>query len=98
MLVELLGREGLLEGVLSFDGAYNPRFMRGSREVLSAHAFGVAFDINARWNRVGTIPEPAGEKGSVRELVALANEFGFFWGGHFKRRPDGMHFELVKLL
>ena len=88
---------GLLGRVLSFEGAYNPRFIRGSREILSAHAYGCAFDINARWNSVGTIPARHGEQGSVRELVALANEFGFYWGGQFASRRDGMHFELVEL-
>ncbi|MFC1534810.1 M15 family metallopeptidase [Thermodesulfobacteriota bacterium] len=24
--------------------------------------------------------------------------FGFYWGGHFKSRPDGMHFEVAKIL
>ncbi|GAB6040793.1 M15 family metallopeptidase [Endothiovibrio diazotrophicus] len=91
-------REGLLENVLSYDGAHNPRFLRGSRDTLSTHAFGIAFDINARWNRLGALPAKAGETGSVRELVGLANEYGFFWGGHFRERPDAMHFELAKLL
>ena len=89
---------GLIGRVLSYDGAYNPRFIRGSREVLSRHAFGCAFDINARWNRLGAVPALKGEQGAVRELVALANEHGFFWGGHFRDRPDGMHFELARLI
>jgi hypothetical protein len=38
-----------------------------------------------------------GQKGCVRELVPIANEFGFYWGGHFSRM-DGMHFEIAKLL
>jgi len=29
------------------------------------------------------------------KLVPIANELGFYWGGHFTRR-DGMHFELAK--
>ena len=44
------------------------------------------------------LPAPAGAEGSVRELVDIANAHGFFWGGHFKGRPDGMHFEVAKLL
>lgn len=35
-------------------------------------------------------------KGSVRELVPIANEHGFYRGGHFSRR-DGMHVELAQL-
>ena len=71
--------------------------VRGSRQTLSNHAFGSAFDINAAWNGLGVIPPLVGQKGSVRELVALANENGFYWGGHFPRR-DGMHFEIAKIL
>ena len=35
-------------------------------------------------------------KGSVRQLVPIANELGFYWGGHFNRR-DGMHFEMARI-
>ncbi|MEH6649523.1 MAG: M15 family metallopeptidase [Motiliproteus sp.] len=90
--------EGLLGRILSYEGSYNPRFIRGSRTTLSSHTYGTAFDINGPWNELGKIPAAFGERGSVRELIALANEHGFFWGGHFKTRPDGMHFEMAKLL
>jgi hypothetical protein len=82
--------------VLTFAGSYVPRYIRGYRDVLSAHAHGSAFDINARWNWLATTPAQRGAKGSVRELVPIANELGFYWGGHFSRR-DGMHFELTIL-
>lgn len=36
--------------------------------------------------------------GCVFELVPLAHQFGFYWGGHFKTRRDGMHFEVAKPL
>jgi len=88
---------GLLYKILSYDGAYNPRFVRGSKTVLSNHAFGTAFDINYSWNKLGVIPALVGQKGSVRELVQIANDNGFYWGGHFARK-DGMHFEIAKLL
>ncbi len=88
---------GLLHLVLTFDGSYAPRYVRGSRTILSNHAFGSAFDINAAWNELGQLPALAGAKGSVRELVPIAHARGFFWGGHFRRR-DGMHFELARLL
>ncbi|MCZ2155172.1 MAG: M15 family metallopeptidase [Bryobacterales bacterium] len=89
---------GLLGKVLSFDGSYVPRFVRGSRTVLSNHAFGSAFDINSKWNKLAAVPALAGERGSVRDLVALANQHGFYWGGHFRGRLDGMHFEVAKLI
>lgn len=80
--------------VLSYAGSYVPRFVRGRPGVLSSHAFGSAFDINAGWNGLGKVPALKGNKGSVRELVPIANQLGFYWGGHFDRR-DGMHFELA---
>lgn len=33
----------------------------------------------------------------MRELVPIANDFGFYWGGHFRSRLDGMHFEIAEL-
>jgi hypothetical protein len=89
-------KKGLLNLVLTYGGAYNPRLVRGGTS-LSPHAFGTAFDINYEWNKLGVQPVLAGEKGSVRELVLIANKYGFYWGGHFNKRPDGMHFEVAKL-
>lgn len=85
----------LLKAVLSYDGAFVPRFIRGSTTVLSNHAFGSAFDINASFNPLGAEPARIGDRGCVRELVTIANEHGFYWGGHFTKRPDGMHFEIA---
>lgn len=89
---------GLIGQVRGWAGSWNPRFVRGSRTALSNHAWATAFDINVPWNGLGRQPALAGRTGSVRELVPLANEHGFFWGGHFSKRPDGMHFECAKLL
>ena len=88
---------GLLRLLLSWDGSFVPRFVRGSRSRLSNHAFGSAFDINASFNNLGTRPALVGRIGSVRELVPLANQHGFFWGGHYNGRADGMHFEIARL-
>lgn len=85
----------LLDRVLRFDGAFVPRFVRGSRTKLSNHAFGSAFDLNARWNALGAVPALRGRRGCVRELVEIAYAHGFYWGGHFSR-PDGMHFEIAE--
>ena len=89
--------EGLLHLVISWHGSFVPRFIRGSRSSLSNHAFGTAFDINLNWNRLGVEPALVGRKGSVRELVKIANDNGFYWGGHFRGRPDGMHFEVAEV-
>jgi len=86
--------------LLTFDGSFNPRYMRKAKHIpqnLSNHAWGTAFDINAKWNPLGGPAAKLGQKGCVRELVEIANEHGFYWGGHYKDRPDGMHFEVAKL-
>lgn len=87
---------GLLPLVLTWGGSYVPRFIRGSRTTLSNHSFGSAFDINVAWNQLGVVPALVGQKGSVRELVQIANHNGFYWGGHFSRK-DGMHFEVARI-
>ncbi|MBS7543636.1 transglycosylase SLT domain-containing protein [Ancylobacter oerskovii] len=91
-------KAGLLDRILTYDGAFVARFQRKSTTKLSNHAFGTAFDINAAWNPLGVEPAAMGEKGCLRELVPIANRHGFYWGGHFNTRPDGMHFEVAQLL
>lgn len=88
---------GLLKLIITYGGSFVPRFVRGKRDILSPHAHGSAFDVNVAWNGFGATPALKGRHGSVRTLVPIANELGFYWGGHFSHR-DGMHFELAKLL
>lgn len=95
---EAIEREGLLSHVLTWDGGWVPRYVRGSKTSLSNHSWGTAFDINARWNPYGQVPAVPGSTGSTCELVSIAHDHGFFWGGHFQARPDGMHFECFKLV
>lgn len=92
------GKEGLSNLVLTWAGSFVPRLVRGSKDVLSNHAFGTAFDINVTWNGLGSVPARLSEKGCVRKLVPTASKFGFYWGGHYPNRPDGMHFEIAVLL
>ena len=96
---------GLMYLIITWGGSWNPRFIRGSRTILSNHALGTAFDINVQWNRLGTQPALNGATGSVRELVDIAYEHGFYWGGWFGYslngnpggRTDGMHFEAYQI-
>lgn len=110
-LLDVWESESLLHLVINYAGCYVPRYMRGraphpthghsrrqSKDVstLSNHSFGSAFDICTTWNWLGDTPAQCGKKGSVRELVAAANDAGFYWGGHYSNRKDGMHFEITK--
>jgi len=87
---------GLIHLIRTYSGAFTPRFIGGTT-TLSNHAFGAAFDINEDWNGQPRTPAATGARGSLRELVPIANARGFYWGGHYRRRPDGMHFEVVDL-
>lgn len=93
---------GLLDRLLTWEGMFVPRFKRRTSaadiraknpRALSNHSWGTAFDVNYAWNKLGAVPALLGQKGCVRELVALANQHGWYWGGHFSSPRDGMHFE-----
>jgi|SRR5688572_2174508 len=90
-------KEGLLGNLLSWGGAFAPRFIRGSRRTLSQHTHASAIDLNVPWNPLGARGALVGQKGSVRELALSAYRHGFFWGGWFSRR-DPMHLEVFKIL
>lgn len=89
----------LLHLVVTDAGMLVTRYVRGSLGVLSNHSYGTAFDINAPWNGLKRVPALLGAKGCVRELVKLANNYGWWWGGHGwppdYSRLDGMHFEFA---
>jgi hypothetical protein len=75
---------GVAEGELD-DWSYLNRSVRGG-DAKSSHAFGIAVDINATTNVLGTrgdMPE---------EVVAQWEAEGGRWGGNWTR-PDPMHFE-----
>lgn len=96
-LLAAWGQANLLARIDTWDGSYAPRFVRGcaAKGILSPHAWGTAFDVNASRNQMHTRPALVGERGCVRELAAIAPDFGFYWGGWF---DDGMHVEAFKVL
>lgn len=91
--IQEIADQGKTNLILRWDGLWVPRHtLWDPRRSYSAHSWGIAFDINARWNGYGSEPAQLGSFGSVRELVPIFEKHGFFWGGHF-RTPDGMHFQ-----
>lgn len=90
----------LTDKVLYYVGCFNPRLKRGTtnpvRANLSNHSWGSAFDINSEENWIGRPDAILGARGCLRELVEIANNEGFYWGGHFGNK-DGMHFEIAEL-
>src|SRR5438132_3496614 len=99
----------LLHLVRDFDGTFSPRYKRGQSPsnaghgvkqsanvgALSNHSFGSAMDVNADDNPFDEEPALCPMRGCVRELVASANDIGFYWGGHFSHPKDGWHFEFA---
>jgi hypothetical protein len=93
-LLEAWNKAGLSRNIASFNGSVAFRRIRGGK-TLSSHAYGIAFDINSAFNAIGANPALPWQPGCLLELVKIANEHGWFWGGHFRKRCDGMHFELA---
>lgn len=91
---------GLMDRINDFSGPYNPRYIGGvvhdgNMSRLSKHSWGTAIDLNVDQNQRGVAPARLGEHGTILELVPIANALGFFWGGHYSRKLDGMHFEIA---
>jgi hypothetical protein len=86
---------GIIGDIISCAGAYYPRMIRGSSKVLSNHSWGTAIDFNAPENWLGVNPAPYGKKGCLFDVVMVMQSWGFYWGGWYSGRKDGMHFESV---
>lgn len=69
---------------------YNCRAIRGS-DRPSNHSWGLAVDINAPTNPMGStlITDMPGW------MPDLWNAYGFRWGGDYISRPDAMHYEFM---
>lgn len=96
-----LARTKLIGEIISYDGCFNPRYIRGmeARKILSNHAFGTALDFNATQNPLGKSREDciaAGLKPFSKSFIRVWEEYGFINGEKF-RRKDLMHFEYTKL-
>lgn len=93
-LVPVLGRvfadiqtAGLQSKLISFGGCFSFRPQRSGTK-LSAHAWGIAIDLNPETNQQGT----AGNMD--QRVVKLFRQVGFEWGGAWQgRRRDPMHFQ-----
>jgi D-alanyl-D-alanine carboxypeptidase len=79
--------KGLQRSVKTYGGGYNWRMKRGQAKP-STHSWGIAIDLNARTNAMGT----AGDMDPA--LVALFEGYGFTWGGRWPgTNKDPMHFQ-----
>lgn len=77
----------------TFDGCFNIRLVRGSNTHFSAHSYGLALDLNAGTNPMGSKLRTDFSP----EFVAAFKSAGFYWGGEFHGRKDPMHWGIVNL-
>ena len=78
---------GLADTITSFQGCFVPRYIGWSdANMLSYHAWGIAFDVNLAANLRGETPR------QDPRMVRLLARWGFAWGGTWIV-PDGNHFE-----
>jgi hypothetical protein len=78
---------GLQDKITTFGGCFAFRSQRTGTK-LSAHAWGIAIDLNPESNVQGTA-------GSIdAAIVSIFKQAGFTWGGDWKGRSrDPMHFQ-----
>jgi hypothetical protein len=78
-------------------GCFAPRAQRGATLAPSTHTWAIAWDLNADRNQLISPCEPDDPRRSKKDIpdawIADAELEGFFWGGHFRRRFDPMHFQ-----
>lgn len=75
-----------------YGGCWVPRHIDfNPSKPLSMHGWGLAADFNVSTNGLGARPQ------MDPRIVEIFKKWGFVWGGDW-RRPDGMHFELGRLL
>lgn len=83
---------GLAGLITDYSGCYVPRHMLWDpTKSISRHAWGLAFDINVPTNGYGATPT------LDLRIVDIFRKWGFKWGGDFAT-PDGMHFELERIV
>jgi len=93
-VINELDSQGLIDLLRphEFAGSWVPRHIDWlPNRPLSWHAWGLAIDVNAHSNALGATPtlDP--------RVVAAFEKWGFRWGGRWSR-PDGMHFELERIV
>lgn len=80
------------------DWGHAPRTVRGYTTTLSNHASGTAFDSNALRHVMGQrgTYDRRDRRAILTRLRWRAYGGAIRWGGTYDRRPDEMHYELVR--
>lgn len=91
---------GAYKEIVTFDGMFNVRYIRGSKTKLSIHSWGLAIDLNASHNPLGFSKDQATAKGLhpfSKTFDQVWRDLGWTCGIDFSRH-DGMHYEYTKHL
>jgi hypothetical protein len=84
-VLDRINLDGNWQLLQTFDGTYTWRASRTSAK-LSTHCWGIAIDLNASTNQLGT-------KGDMPvQIIQAFGEEGWEWGGDWSY-PDPMHFQ-----
>jgi hypothetical protein len=80
---------GLIDKANDYSGIFATRPIRGYSKFPSCHSWGIAIDLEATDN-------PLGSTGHMDPgVIAIFKKHGFFWGGDFIHRHDPMHFQFA---
>lgn len=93
--------ENLLSEIKTFDGCFNPRYIRGyeKEKIASFHSWSVAVDLNASHNPLGHSRAQAIAKGLLpftEQFIHAWRACGFTCGADFVR-ADIMHFQMTNI-
>ncbi len=81
--------DGLCDAASEYGGIYANRSIRGFPGHLSAHAYGLAIDLNPTAFPLGSA------KNQDPRVTAIFKAHGFAYGGDFLSRKDPMHYSLT---
>lgn len=87
---ELIVDRDLKELATHYSGIYANRNIRGFPRFPSTHSWGIAIDVNAEKNALGSVGT------QDTRVIACFTDVGFVWGGTFVSRRDPMHFQLAR--
>lgn len=94
-LLKAVARDpGVAKYLRALGGGYNPRRIAGTTRP-SAHAYGIAVDLNARFGNYWQWDKPAARRWRNQVPAAIVDAFesaGFIWGGRWYHY-DTLHFE-----
>lgn len=93
-----LCNERLIKEILTFDGCWMVRDIRGYAGMASIHSWAIAIDLNAAHNPLGWSREKCIEKGKTpftKAFIDVWRKSGWVCGFDFNRK-DGMHFQYTK--